>query len=269
MPTPFQHLVYAKTVLDDPLLPESLRAEVSRAEAAYLLGTTAVDVQAVTGQQRLATHFYRVSQPKDERAAEIMFRTYPALRDPRALTPEQRAFISGYLVHLAWDELWAWEVFVPFYMESRIWRDRLSRSVHHNALRVMLDRQAIATLKNHPDLAEIFAGAHPQHWLPFVPDTALAEWRDWIADQLRDLERVETARVFAERMGVSVQHLERTVEAIALGSYQPPVTGLHAAVERFETRAQADSINALLWYWNLRDDIGLRWDPSHLAEQQH
>lgn len=266
MPTPFQHIAYAKTVLEDPLLPQEIREALVGAESAYLQGVTAVDVQAITGQKRFATHFYRLSEPNVGRAAEMLLRAYPELRDPAVLSPEHRAFLSGYLVHLAWDELWAWEVFIPFYTESRVWRDRLSRSVHHNALRVLLDRQALAVLVTYGDVAQVFVQAQPRDWLPFVPDAALAQWRDWIAAQLRYPEQVQTVNVFAERMGVSAEHLERVVEAIALGTYQPPIEGLHTAVERFEQRACADSINALLWYWKLQEQIGWQWEMAQLTE---
>lgn len=180
---------------------------------------------------------------------------HPQLADPYKLRAEHAAFISGYLVHLAWDEIWLAEVFAPFYMEARWWPDRLTRSVHHNALRAGLDQEAYRTTQNYPHITQQMTQLRPAHWLPFAPDSAICYWRDWLVLQLEDPTKVETLKIFAERMGVSVAELEAVMHAILEGSYDPPVPGLAAAIERFEQRALVDSHNILLWYWKLRDKI--------------
>ena len=58
MPTPFQHLVYASTILESTLLPASIREGLRAHRNAFLFGNTAVDVQSITGQARAETHFY-------------------------------------------------------------------------------------------------------------------------------------------------------------------------------------------------------------------
>jgi len=249
MPTPFQHLVYAREILAAPALPEQIRATLQEATGPYFLGSTAVDVQAITGQRRSETHFYRFPPTGNPRAGKAMKLAYPELANPYALSPECAAFVSGYLVHLAWDEDWAWDVFGPFYLESGTWPDRLTRSVHHNALRVVQDREAEVILRASPKIKAALRRTEPDHWLPFVPDEALRRWRDWIVCQLENPARVQTAQVFAERMGVSVEHLETVVRAVRTGTYKPPLPGLEEAIARFEIHAQIDSIHALEQYW--------------------
>ena len=249
MPTPFQHLVYAQAILKDPTLPEQIRAVLQEAAGPYFLGSTAVDVQALTGQRRSETHFYRFPPTGNPRAGKAMKLAYPQLADPYALAPEHAAFVSGYLVHLAGDEDWAWDVFGPFYLESGTWPDRLTRSVHHNALRVVQDREAETILHASPEIQVALRRAEPEHWLPFVPDEALRRWRDWIFCQLENPDRVQTSPVFAGRMGVSVEHLEAVVHAVRTGTYKPPIPGLEEAIACFEIHAQIDSIRALEQYW--------------------
>ncbi len=255
MPTPFQHLIYAKDVLEDPTLPEAIRRQLEAEESAYLLGSTAVDVQAITGQSRRETHFYTLPATPHLRAGKVMRERYPQLSNPYCLSPDQAAFISGYLVHLAWDEDWAWDVFSPYYLEGSWWPDRLTRSVHHNALRVVLDRHALQTLRNWPGIADLLKRAEPHHWLPFVPDEALRRWRDWIVEQLEDPDRIQTVRVFAERMGVTPEHLEEVARQIEKGTFHPHLPGLEEALKRFVWHAHQDSLRALRQYWGFDKEV--------------
>ena len=50
--------------------------------------------------------------------------------------------------------------------------------------------------------------AEPRRWLPFVTDEHLRAWRDWLVEQLVPGHTVQTAQVFARRMGVSVAEME-------------------------------------------------------------
>ena len=251
MPTPFQHLVYARDMLADVRLPETIRQAIHAHLGAFLLGNTAVDVQSLTGQPRFDTHFYHVHGDNPTRAGETLLATYPELADPQRLRPAHAAFVSGYLAHLAWDECWLRDVFQPFYLESSLWPDRLTRNIHHNALRVLMDRQAEAALRRWPALLPLLRDVQPDRWLPFVQPEALCRWRDWVADQLADPGTVETARVFAGRMGISPEHFETVISAMEQNTYHPPVAGLRDALSAFEGDALAESIKALRGYWGV------------------
>ena len=253
MPTPFQHLIYARDVLASAYLPRTIRQAMRAHLGAFLLGNTAVDVQSLTGQPRFDTHFYHVHRDNAARAGETLLATYPELADPTGLHPAHAVFISGYLVHLVWDECWLRDVFRPFYMESDLWPDRLTRNIHHNALRVLVDRQAEMKLRRWPAVATLLRSVQPDRWLPFVQPEALCRWCDWLADQLADPEAVETAQVFAGRMGISPEHFETVISAVEQNTYRPRVPGLLDALSAFETAGLAESIAALKGYWKLGD----------------
>lgn len=254
MPTPFQHLVYAQGILRDPGLPAALRAGLERHLCAFYLGNTAADVQTLTGQPRVETHFYHLSDIGSLRPVEVLLATYPQLARPQRLPPAHAAFLSGYLAHLLWDELWAAQIFIPFYVEAPQWPDWQQRTLHHNALRVLLDRQSEAQLRAQPGLSTCLQSVAPQHWLPFVADDALARWRDWLAAQLADPAKVETGAVFAGRMGVSVAEFEDIIAQVAAGRYLPPPPGLDAALAAFERSAYAATLQTLRQYWGLRTE---------------
>ena len=157
------------------------------ARGAFLLGSTAADVRAITGQHRSETHFYRLGVLDAPTADEALLADYPSLADPRALPGPQAAFVSGYLVHLAYDERWAEDLFLPLYWNGPDWPDRLTFAVHHNALRVVLDRRAFDRILGTPEAVEALRGtepaAEPEGWLPFVADAVLRETQA-LADEI-------------------------------------------------------------------------------------
>jgi hypothetical protein len=255
VPTPFQHLLYSQRVIHAPGLPARVSHALEAERGAFLLGSTAGDVQVITGQPRVETHFYRLSEPHDRSAAERFLLAYPELANPSLMQPAHAAFLSGYLVHLVWDEVWAEDIFIPFYRDGDHWPDRKSYFVHHNALRVYLDRGAYSDLQKREGLPSLLGGAVPEGWLPFVTDAALTQWRDWLIDQLLDPARIQTVEVFARRMHVPSDRLEEIVDEMARGTYAD-VQGLGDALARYEAMALAESTLTLLSYWSIGVDLG-------------
>lgn len=263
MPTPFQHLVYADRVLRDAGLAPQFQHLLRQEIGPYLLGNTAADVQVITGASRVGTHFYRLrtdhqllTGPQGSPVAKML----AAFGDLCPLSAAHAAFLAGYAVHLVWDEIWAWDIFVPYYRDSVRWPDRKSLFVHHNALRVWLDRQAYwelranpqtnlwanpqTSLRTWPDLVAHLEAVAPSNWLPFAPDGALADWRDWLVAQLVDPAAVQTADVFAERLDVPVAVLNDLVAEMEAGHYDA-VPGLAGALARYDAAALTRSVATL------------------------
>jgi hypothetical protein len=215
MPTPIMHLALAERMLAGDELAAALRRQLRQQRGPFLLGHTAGDVQSISGQPREETHFYTISgHPPHNRqqrtaAYEAMFATHPELAQAGSLSPARAAFIAGYIAHLDLDELWLDRVFLPYFASG--WASWPERSFLHNVLRTWLDYQ------NRPYVDDTVATslrqAEPQDWLPFVSDTALRAWRDWLVVQLAPGERLQTAQVFAERMGVPVSEVETVVHS--------------------------------------------------------
>jgi hypothetical protein len=254
VPTPFQHLVYAEFVYHHPGLPLPVRRLLRDAWGSFLLGSTAGDVQVITGQARVETHFYHLDDIGIRSAVGTLLATHPHLACPQNLTANHAAFLTGYLVHLTWDEAWARDLFIPLYQDAPYWQDRRSCFLHHNALRVLLDRVAYASLDKRASLSASLRGVVPQQWLPFAEDLALLSWRDWLAEQLADPTTVQTSAVFAQRMRVPVQELEALVQQLGTGSYSQ-VPNWAAAVELYEARALEESIETVLRYWGIEDRL--------------
>ncbi len=211
MPTPINHLVMAREVLERGTLAAPARWLLLAQYGPFLLGHTAPDVQTVSGQRREETHFYTLPPRNDVPAARILLDTYPALARAERLEPAHAAFMSGYLAHLLADELWWREVFHPFFGPDAGWSTWEERLFLHNVLRTWLDEEDQARLDGHE--AAALATAEPRGWLPFIRDEDLRAWRDNLVEQLQPGHRIRTAEVFAERMGVSAEMVEMTAHS--------------------------------------------------------
>jgi hypothetical protein len=202
MPTPFYHLSLAEELINHPSMPERISHFLRAYHSEFLFGSTAPDVQVVSGQPREATHFFNLPfQAGDSPAWEVFLATYPELAAAARLPARWSAFLAGYMCHLQADWLWVKEQFIPVFGPRASWGTFHQRLYYHNVLRAYLDRQIL------PDLP-IDAGARLSqvalnHWLPFVTDQSLAEWRDLLAEQLRPGATIQTVEVFSSRQGIS------------------------------------------------------------------
>ncbi|TAK13189.1 MAG: hypothetical protein EPO32_06045 [Anaerolineae bacterium] len=201
MPTPFYHLSLAEELLAHPQLPAAAGATLHAGRPAFLLGNTAPDVQVMSGQKRVLTHFFQVPPADDTHPVERMLATYPDLRSAAALPADQGAFMAGYLCHLIADFEWIRSLFLPIFGVEAGWETFPHRLYIHNIVRTWLDEQVLAGLP--PDERECLAAAVPNKWLPFVEDHFLRQWRDYIEEQLQPGAAIRTVEVFASRQGLS------------------------------------------------------------------
>lgn len=106
MPPLTTHLVVAERVF--PHLSQFSVTEYG----AFLMGNLVVDANGFTSVARRTTHFVgRVDEDGDaaftESCAQFLAQRARLLARPwNGLTPEERAFVAGYLCHLAADEPW-------------------------------------------------------------------------------------------------------------------------------------------------------------------
>jgi hypothetical protein len=214
MPTPIMHLAQAEEIISDDSLPRDVRRMLAEQRGPFLLGHTAPDVQTISGQHREETHFYAITHDRDLRerarpACEALFAAHPELVRAEKLPPPQAAFISGYIAHLVLDELWLDDVFLRYFHQE--WAPGRERAFLHNVLRTWLDRQDLQRING--NVSKALREAEPHHWLPFISDEDLRAWRDWLVAQLGPGQHVQTAEVFAQRMGVSPLEMEAVAES--------------------------------------------------------
>ena len=111
MPTPFSHLVMLERLRQDETLPHPIQRLLTSNAPAYTLGSIAPDARVPAPDSRYATHFYTYSKPMEEAPWRAMLKAHPQLIAPT--DDEQRAFVAGYVAHLAMDEVWSREMLGP------------------------------------------------------------------------------------------------------------------------------------------------------------
>lgn len=201
MPTPFFHLYIADQIISGDGLPAPLKGFLTQERAAFLLGSTAPDVQTISGQERLATHFFRLPfGDEDPFPWDLLQTKNPGLTKPQALSAAQAAFVAGYLCHLQADWLWVMEIFLPNF-ECQRWASFRRRMLLHNVLRAYLDAKMRPKLAM--DMGACLTAVQPKEWLPFVRDRHLLAWRDLVAAQFKPEAAWLTVQVFAARQKAS------------------------------------------------------------------
>ena len=212
------HLARAEDIIRGDALPPAIRRLLTQQRGPFLLGHTAPDVQTVSGQRRDETHFYSIPRTSDRPAHEALFAAHPQLARAELLPPAQAAFVAGYIAHLLLDELWLDDVFLHYFWQdcgthraeprAKVLRERI---FPHNVLRTWMDRQDQQRLNG--SVVTVLQGTEPQDWLPFVGDEHLQVWRDWLVGQIGPGGSVQTAEVFAQRMGVPVAEVEAVLRS--------------------------------------------------------
>lgn len=246
MPTPVQHLVVADALLADQKLPAIAGALLTLQRSAFLFGSTAPDVQTVSGQPREATHFFSVPLDSDEPAHETMFRLHPGLNRPARLPPAQAAFLAGYISHLLLDVIWVRDIFTPIFGPDAAWSHFRDRLFLHNVLRAWCDRRDQARLA--PAIGQALAVVQPDGWLPFAQDEHLRRWRDELVKQFAPGAMIRTVEVFAQRGQMAPEAFERilssdTSMAELIFNHVP-----QAAIDDFYRRGLAESIEVITAY---------------------
>ena len=206
---------------------------------AYYLGSTAPDIRAMTRWPREQTHFAPLSVEEVGTGTRTMFRMHPELQED--MSPASKAFLAGYVGHLAADEVWITSVFRLHFdtaEKSSLTGDQIEANIWDRAMQLDLDRQA---------LPKINGDTHPEKWLdcsdhnvsmPFFEDGLLTEWKDRVGrfqvweftwDRLkgalnrmyRDDEDVQrTVERFIEGMPRSLEKVHENVPEGDVKAYQ-------------------------------------------------
>jgi hypothetical protein len=198
LPTPFTHLAAARRLLHDEQVPAEMRALFDAHLGAFWLGNVAADAQVITSIKREDTHFYSYDRPMEDLPWRVMLSMHPALRDLH--DGVARAFLAGYVAHLAMDEVWLVEMLRPHFAE-REWAPRPTRFYMLNILLVYMDERDYTEVnEGQHGISTALGQARSDHWLPFLPDDVLHDWGSLIARQTAPGGRSETLDIIAPRV---------------------------------------------------------------------
>ncbi|MBZ0281097.1 MAG: zinc dependent phospholipase C family protein [Anaerolineae bacterium] len=208
MPTPFTHLEIAQRMLVDENIPPATRAALEADRPAFLLGSIAADARTEGGLRREDTHFYSYDKGIHEHPWRVMMGHNPNLQPPKSAA--QRAFLAGYVGHLSVDEIWSLKMLGPHFA-GRDWAPRSVRFFMLHILLVSMDERDLRQL--FPWQSPTLVEAHPTEWLPFMNDSILTDWRDFIGEQIKPGGESQTLAVFGSRINKKPEELRGVLDS--------------------------------------------------------
>jgi len=205
MPTPFSHLLISHLLLSDGALSSTAQQMIQADRPAFLLGGVVADARP-NGSQRSDTHFYHYTEPMPDHPWREMLRRYPALQQPKS--DAHRAFLAGYVAHLAVDEYWSRYLLRPHIAEADWGKDIYDRFFVLHLLLIYMDERDENQLPE--AIPDTLRQSIPDEWLPFIPDQTICEWRDFIADQI--LGESQTLAIFGARIKREASELRELLD---------------------------------------------------------
>ncbi len=146
------------------------------------LGSTAPDIRAMTKWDRERTHFTGLSVESVGVGTRRMFELHPELADRGRQSPATRAFLLGYVSHLAADEVWITTMYRPHFGEgSRVAGSELEAHIWDRALQLDMDRQVQTQHDGFPATDEAIPDSEQGVDISFLDEEVLREWRSWVS----------------------------------------------------------------------------------------
>jgi len=208
MPTPFSHLVTLHSLLHTEDIPGAQRQLLTAQQPAYLVGSVAPDARVDAPDPRAATHFYTYTDPIERPPWQVMLDRHPSLLTPADAA--QRAFVAGYVAHLAMDTVWTQQMLAPHFAFADWGDDRDHRFFVLHLLLIYMDERDLAALP--PDIAGRLQAAETGDWLPFMPPDILAGWQQLIYEQIAPGGRSRTLDIFGARVERSPAELRQRLD---------------------------------------------------------
>ena len=147
-----------------------------------LLGSTTPDIRAMTKWDRERTHFAPLAVETVGTGTRKMFEQHPELANYQNQTPETRAFVLGYVSHLAADEVWITTMFRPHFGEGNSETgEQLEAHIWDRALQLDMDRKVLAQDMSILKPEEMLPDPQGEVSVGFLEEELLREWRSWVA----------------------------------------------------------------------------------------
>ncbi len=213
MPPITLHMVLARQVATSLGLDD-----LASQPGAYLLGATSPDIRVLTRQDRYSTHFFDLNSDDHQDSVGAFFGTHARFLDPASLNQETRAWVAGYIGHLAMDEQYITNIYRRFFAAHDALGGQIRANVMDRLLQFDLDRaygndpdlkkdlvEALACTVEGIDVAGFVDHETLERWRKVTTDVAMRtmDWermRSMVSNHLRfsGLEEGETLAEFLD-----------------------------------------------------------------------
>ena len=172
MPSLGSHLASAR-LLADRLVHSSIDAD----RGSYYVGSTAPDIRVITRLERSRYHFFELDEFEGQDSITRMFEEHPQLQDTVKLDAATRAFMAGYLTHLAMDEDYIERVYRQHFAAA-IWGDDPRGNALDRILQYELDRREREDVPAMAEIREVLAHCTAEADVAFIARDTLGQWLD-------------------------------------------------------------------------------------------
>ena len=208
----------------------------------FYLGSTSPDIRAMTKWPREQTHFAPLSVRDVGTGTRTMFQNHPELLDECDRSQATRAFILGYVCHLASDEVWITTVYRPNFdinsEETRLTADQVQADIWDRALQLDMDRLSLPDVRGPLNAGEAVSCGDTGVSVSFFEDGLLSQWKERVSSfvgrefewsrlkfalnrMYRDNDEVqETVDRFLERMPRSLDEVYGRIPEAKVENYR-------------------------------------------------
>lgn len=245
MPPIGWHVATARRVLDTLDYPE-LEEEIG----CFLLGSTAPDIRIMTGRPREETHFFDVKSDHGISGIPRLLENHPHLVQ---LKGRPKAFVSGYLTHLAVDELWVDQVYRPYFGSGSHLGGDLEANLMDRLLQFHMDRGERLDRNRFDSFCEYMFTADAGEEIGFIDVPTLHRWREVVTNILKQEPTWEAFRTFTTRRfggeeGAEPEQVHAFFESIPEALERTLTYVTHERLEAFRADAIRCSTEAVRAY---------------------
>ena len=147
--------------------------------ACFLLGSTAPDIRAITKHDRSEYHFASLDFDDVGTGVENLFKSYPDLVNHQSYNGPTVAFLAGYITHIISDEIWIKNVYREYFGNRKIFEDPVIGNVMDRAMQLLMDKKSWAVFD---DVRHSLAGTTDDIQLPFITQSDLEKWANWVIE---------------------------------------------------------------------------------------
>ena len=208
----------------------------------FYLGSTSPDIRAMTKWPREQTHFAPLSVQEVGTGARTMFGDYPELMDDSEQSLATRAFLLGYVCHLAADEVWITTVYRPNFdtasSDTRLTRDQVEADIWDRAVQLDMDRLSLPDVRGPLNAGHAVSCGDTDVSVTFFEDGLLSQWKERVSGfvgrefewsrlkfalnrMYRDNDEVQqTVDRFLDRMPHSLEEVYQKIPAAKVENYR-------------------------------------------------
>lgn len=228
---------------------------VDRNLGSYLLGSTLPDFHIMMGQPRERTHFFDLAKEPAESGIKPFLKAYPELSEGAGLADDTRALVSGYLCHLATDEVWIIDIYRPLFGPASPLGDEPMANLLDRTLQYELDLRSREDEGDMSQIRALLGRLNLSADIGPIDASAVRRWHERVSSASNRVPTWDDFPAFAERFlvpfkKVEPEPLERFLASLpAKREWVLSYVG-RERIEAFREKAVSHSVTAAQEYLN-------------------